>query len=147
MNNYNNVKYFDHQGSHWAPHLIHRSIWEKVGGFSVDFDPGFASDVDLNMKLWKAGVRIFKGINKFRVYHFGSMTTRKKTAVKRNKGNRMFLIKWGITSEMFIKFYLNSNTLYEAPLKDEPVKNIKFFVEYILCKVKLFLLKIFYFKL
>ena len=78
LNNYKNVKYFDHQGSHWAPHLIHKSVWDKIGGFSEEFDPGFASDTDLNMKLWKIGVRIFKGINNFKVYHFGSITLRKK---------------------------------------------------------------------
>ena len=52
LSNYQNVKYFDHQGTHWAPHLIHKSIWKKIGGFSKEFDPGFASDTDLNMKLW-----------------------------------------------------------------------------------------------
>ena len=64
LSNYKNVKYFDHQGTHWAPHLIHKSLWKKIGGFSKEFDPGFGSDADLNMKLWNEGVRIFKGINK-----------------------------------------------------------------------------------
>ena len=56
-----NLNLDDLQGSHWAPHLIHKSIWNKVGGFSEEFNPGFASDPDLNMKLWKENVRIFKG--------------------------------------------------------------------------------------
>ena len=46
LSNYQNVKYFDHQGTHWAPHLIHKSIWKNIGGFSKEFDPGFASDTD-----------------------------------------------------------------------------------------------------
>ena len=29
------------------------------------------------MKLWQEGVRIFKGVSKSRLYHFGSITTRK----------------------------------------------------------------------
>ena len=35
------------------------------------------SDPDLNKKLWDVGVRIFKGINDFKVYHFGSIVTRR----------------------------------------------------------------------
>ena len=143
LSNYKNVNYFDHQGTHWAPHLIHKSIWNKIGGFSKEFDPGFASDTDLNMKLWKEGVRIFKGINNFRVYHFGSISLRKKKEIKKNKGNRFFLKKWGISSELFIKFYLKSNTFYNGPLNDKPKVNIIYLIELVRCKVKLFLLKIF----
>ena len=143
LSNYQNVKYFDHQGTHWAPHLIHKSIWKKIGGFSNEFDPGFASDTDLNMKLWKEGVRIFKGINNFRVYHFGSISLRKKKELKKNKGNRFFLKKWGISSELFIKFYLKSNTSYNGPLNDKPKINIIYLIELMRCKIKLFLLKIF----
>ena len=143
LSNYQNVKYFDHQGSHWAPHLIHKSIWKKINGFSKEFDPGFGSDTDLNMKLWKEGVRIFKGINNFRVYHFGSISLRKKKELKRNKGNRFFLKKWDISSELFIKFYLKSNTSYNGPLNDKPKINIIYLMELMRCKIKLFLLKIF----
>ena len=66
------------QGSHFAPHVINKELWNKVNGFSEEFNPGIASDPDFNMKLWNEGVRIFKGISKFKVYHFGSITTRKK---------------------------------------------------------------------
>ena len=76
--NYNNLDFHDLQGSHWAPHVVHKDLWERVGGFSEEFDPGFGSDPDLNMKLWNEGVRLFKGINLSRTYHFGSLTTRKK---------------------------------------------------------------------
>ena len=31
-----------------------------MGGFSEEFFPGTGSDPDLNIKLWNAGVRIFK---------------------------------------------------------------------------------------
>jgi len=142
---YQNVKYFDHQGSHWSPHLIHKSIWNKIGGFSKEFDPGYASDTDITMKLWKIGIRTFKGINKFRVYHFGSITTRKKRELVRNQGHRLFLKKWGISSNLFIKFYLRSNTLYDGPLSDQPKMGPGFFLEYVRCKFKLFYLKLFKF--
>ena len=78
LDNYKKINIHDHQGSHWAPHLIHKDIWNLVGGFSEEFNPGDGSDSDLNMKLWNSGVRIFKGLNKFKVYHFGSISMRKK---------------------------------------------------------------------
>ena len=145
LNNYQNVKYFDHQGSYWSPSLMHKSLWDRIGGYSEEFDPGFASDTDLSMKLWKLGVRIFKGINNCRVYHFGSITTRKKKGLKRNKGNRTFLLKWGISSDLFIKHYLHTNTHYNGPLKDKPTINIKYLIELLRCKIKFVLLKFFYF--
>ena len=77
LDNLNNLNIKDHQGSHFAPHCVHKDTWNRVGGFSEEFNPGIASDPDFNMKLWKIGVRIFKGLNGFKVYHFGSLTTRK----------------------------------------------------------------------
>ena len=124
LSNYQNINYFDHQGTHWAPHLIHKTIWNKIGGFSKEFDPGFASDTDLNMKLWKEGVRIFKGIKQFQSLSFWFYIIEKKKRIKKNKGNRFFLKKWGISSDLFIKFYLKSNTPYNGPLNDKPKINI-----------------------
>ena len=63
LDNYSKFEFRDLQGSHWAPHIIHKEIWDKVSGFSEEFNPGFASDPDLNMKLWNIGVRIFKGVS------------------------------------------------------------------------------------
>ena len=77
ISNLNKINYFDYQGSHWAPHLIHKDTWDEIGGFSDEFNPGMGSDPDLNMKLWKSGVRIFKGLSETKVYHFGSIVTRK----------------------------------------------------------------------
>ena len=44
--------------------------------------PGSGSDPDFNMKLWNIGIRIFKGINDCKVYHFGSVVLRKKLMLK-----------------------------------------------------------------
>jgi glycosyltransferase involved in cell wall biosynthesis len=139
--NFSNLHYYDHQGSHFAPHLVEKKIWDKVGGFSEEFNPGMSSDPDFNMKLWREGVRIFKGINNFRVYHFSSTTTRKKTDVKRNRGDITFLKKWGITTKFFKKYYLKSRTKYYGPLKD-PSKNIIYFFGLLKCKIKLFYLNL-----
>ena len=53
LNNLDNLKIDDHQGSHFAPHCVHVDLWKKVEGFSEEFNPGIASDPDFNMKLWK----------------------------------------------------------------------------------------------
>ncbi len=138
LNKFEDYEFKDLQGSHWAPHIIHKSMWEKVGGFSKEFDPGFASDPDLNMKMWKEGVRIFKGVSKSRVYHFSSLTTRKSDKIIRNNGKKTFLLKWGITIEFFVKHFLKRGTKYSGPL-DEPEKNIVYFFDYMVAKIKFYI--------
>ena len=142
INNFDNLNFYDHQGSHFAPHLVEKKLWDSVGGFSEEFNPGMGSDPDFNMKLWNNGVRIFKGINRFRVYHFSSTTTRKKQNFKRNKGNITFIKKWGFSHKFFKKHYLRSRTLFVEPLK-EPNKNLVYYIELLLCKLKIVYLKIF----
>ena len=73
----------------------------------------------------------------------GWISTRKKNELVRNKGKRFFLKKWGISTDLFIKFYLNSRKPYNGPLNDKPNVNVKYLVEFIQCKIKFFLLKIF----
>ena len=60
LKNYKRINFYDYQGSHYAPHLVSKRIWDKVGGFSEEFNPGVASDPDFNMKLWSEGVRVLK---------------------------------------------------------------------------------------
>ncbi len=132
---YKNINFYDHQGTHFAPHLVSKKMWDKVGGFSEEFDPGIASDPDFNMKLWKEGVRIFKGLNDFKVYHFGSVTTRKKKNFVQNRGDKTFLKKWGITTKFFKKYYLKSKTKYNGPLT-EPKITIGYILGFLSCKIQ-----------
>ena len=143
LNKFSKINYFDYQGTHWAPHLIHKEYWDKIGGFSEEFNPGIGSDPDLNMKLWKAGVRIFKGLSKFRVYHFGSIVLRKKKNFKRNKGSKTFLIKWGVSPTFFVKHFLKGGVFKQGKIVckkfdgtlDEPNKNIFFIIDLIYYKI------------
>ena len=135
LDNYQELNYFNLQGSHWAPHVVHKELWDKVKGFSEEFDPGFASDPDLNMKLWKQNVRIFKGLNNCRVYHFGSLTTRKRNLIDRNPGKKTFLLKWGITVEHFTKYYLQRGEEYLEPLRLN--KSISYYASLLYSKLKL----------
>ena len=152
LENYEKINHYDFQGSTWAPHLIHKEIWNKVGGFSEEFYPGTGSDPDLNMKLWREGVRIFKGLSKCKVYHFGSIVTRKyknHPTIKTesgSKGGKIFLLKWGITFKFFKKHYLRSDSIYEGELLN-PKRNIQYYLELIICKLNYIYLKIFNSKL
>ena len=152
LKNYKKKNFYDYQGSHYAPHLVSKRIWDKVGGFSEEFYPGVASDPDFNMKLWKEGVRIFKGINNFKVYHFVSTVIKRINVPTKNepniksKAHKIFLLKWGVSINFFKKFYLNTNSEYLGPLKD-PKKNIKFIFNYFLCKIKYLYVRLLYNKL
>ena len=134
---YKSINFYDHQGTHFAPHLVSKKMWNKVGGFSEEFNPGIASDPDFNMKLWKEGVRIFKGLNDFKVYHFGSLTTRKKKNFIQNRGDKTFLKKWGISTKFFKKYYLKSKTKYNGPLS-EPNVTIGYILGLLSCKIQSF---------
>ena len=148
LKNYKNINHYNFQGSTWAPHLIHKKLWDEVGGFSEEYYPGTGSDPDLNMKLWKSGVRIFKGLNDCKVYHFGSIVSRKyrdHPTIKTesgSKGGKIFLLKWGITFRFFKKHYLRSDTKYLGELLS-PKKNFQFYLELIICKLYYIYLKIF----
>ena len=37
LENYKNINHYDFQGSTWAPHLIHKTLWNKIGGFSEEY--------------------------------------------------------------------------------------------------------------
>ena len=125
-----NIQFKNFQGTHWQPSLIPRSTWDKVGGFSEEFSPGLGSDPDFNMKLWKIGVRVFKGLGGCRVYHFSSISLRKKAW---NNGAKTFLLKWGISIKFFKKYYLKSDEPFKG-LLGEPKKNIYFYIDLIKCK-------------
>jgi len=152
LDNYKDHNHYDFQGSTWAPSLVHRDTWNKVGGLSEEYFPGTGSDPDFNKKLWDLGIRIFKGINNFKVYHFGSIVLRNKlNKIKKNnrygsRGAKLFLLKWGISIKFFKKFYLESNTKYSGPLND-PKFSFKFLIYLIKSKINYFYLKMFYSKL
>lgn len=133
LNNYKNFYLEDYNANHLSPHLIHRDLWNKVLGFSEEFNPGDGSDPDLVLKLWNEGVRYFKCLGNFKVYHFGSVTTRKKKSLKLNKGTNIFIKKWGLSPLIIRKYYLETGKKFE-------IRNLikkDFFYYYCLIKLKL----------
>ena len=158
LNNLEKIKTFDFQGTTKCPGLIHKDIWERVGGWSEEFSPTGGDDSDFAMKLWNINVRIFKGLGKSLAYHFGSITTRKKDkslfTYLGSRGNKIFLKKWGYSINFFEKFYLksgldnNKNLIfneYDGPLK-EPSKNLNFYLELIRGKFTIYYLYLARFK-
>ncbi len=104
LNEYSSLKHGDWMGATWPPNIVHREIWDLVGGYSVELSPGMYSDPDFSAKLWKAGVRLFKGVDKSRVYHFEARSTHR---IVKNDGSLQFLRKWGITSSSFVNDILH----------------------------------------
>ena len=138
MKFYKDFYFQDWNGTHHTPCVISKEIFYNVGGMSEEFNPASGSDPDLCMKLWNSNVRIFKGISKSRVYHFGSKTTRRGN-IKMNNGHKTFLKKWGISLNFFIKHYLKRGTPYKGELSID--KNLSYYIDLFFCKLKLFLIK------
>jgi len=138
LEKYKDIPFNNFQGSTWAPSLIPKDTWNKVGGFSEEYGPGLGSDPDFNMKLWKIGVRLFKGLGNCRVYHFSSVSLRKKIS---NNGSKTFLLKWGISIKFFRKYYLKSDTKFDGILK-EPKKSLIYYLDLFKCKLSFLFHKI-----
>ncbi len=143
------IKTRNYQGTTKHPALIHVDLWKKVGGWSEEFSPTGGDDTDFIMKLWVENIRIYKGLGKCLVYHFGSITTRKKhnslNTYLGSKGNKIFLKKWKITINFFETFYLQSGidknkkqvfNEYKGPLND-PKNSFIYMFNLLKCKIKL----------
>ena len=143
LNDYKKLDFNDFQGSTWAPHVVHKSLWNKVGGFSEEYFPGAGSDPDFNMKLWNCGIRIFKGLGNSKVYHFDIKTMRKEKNYIGSESGKIFLMKWKISIKFFKKYYLRSDVPYIAELK-EPKRDLKFFISFLSCRINYLYLKYIY---
>ena len=118
LREYTTLPMEDWQGATWPPNVVHKDLWNLVGGYSTEFSPGMYSDPDFSMKLWQAGVRLFKGLSSSRVYHFGSVSVKR---VKKNKGYYTFIRKWGMTSSTLSKYYLRRGERFDGPLREPSI--------------------------
>jgi glycosyltransferase involved in cell wall biosynthesis len=114
LKEYADLPMSDWQGATWPPNVVHRDMWDLAGGYSLEFSPGWYSDPDFSMKLWQMGIRLFKGVSRSRVYHFGNKSTTRMT--KKNKGYYMFISKWGMTSSTFTQHYLRRGEPFDGAL-------------------------------
>jgi len=119
LESYLDFKMNDWKGSSWYPMVIHKSVWDLVGGMSIEYTPGMYSDPDFMMKLWKAGVRYYKGVSKSRSYHFMSKSVKR---IKKNKGRRQFLLKWGMSNSTFRTYYLKLGEKFSGYHSEPDIK-------------------------
>lgn len=118
LSGYLSLSMNDWQGSTWPPNIVHKLVWDLVGGYSTEFSPGMYSDPDFSMKLWNLGIRIFRGCANSRVYHFGSKSIAR---VKRNRGYFRFVEKWGMSSDTFTRHYLRRGQPFDGPLQQPAI--------------------------
>jgi glycosyltransferase involved in cell wall biosynthesis len=114
LKEYRSLEKSDWTGSTWPPNVLPVRLWDLVGGYSTEFSPGMYSDPDFSMKLWRVGVRDFRGISESRAYHFMSKTVGR---IKKNKGSKQFLVKYGMTSSTFMTFFLRRGSEYNGESK------------------------------
>jgi len=119
LKDFKSIKSDDWSGATWPPNIVHRDVWDLIGGYSIEYFPGLYSDPDFSMKLYEAGVRYFMGVGASRTYHFGSASTRRITM---NNGSKQFLNKWGITSASFTRYFLRRGQPFHEKTIADPGK-------------------------
>ena len=102
LRHFNDIKLPDWMGATLPPNIVHRDIWDLVGGYSIEYSPGMYSDPDFTAKLYLCGIRYMKGVSASRVYHFETKST---TRIRKNMGQMQFLLKWGMTNSTFRRHF------------------------------------------
>lgn len=108
----------DWQGSTWPPSLMAVTLWDIIGGFSIEYSPGMYSDNDIARKLYAAGVRYFRGLGDSKCYHFVSVSTKR---IKHNAGSKTFLQKWGLTARLFTDVLLKRGQNWSGTFDIRPL--------------------------
>ncbi|MGV3596282.1 MAG: glycosyltransferase family 2 protein [Bacteroidota bacterium] len=134
LNDFAKFEKKDWMGATWPPNIVHIKTWDLVGGYSTEFSPGMYSDPDFSMKLWHAGVRLFKGAAASRVYHFGSKSTLR---IKKNNGYRQFIKKWEITPGLFNTTYIRRGEVFTGTAT-EPVETSSTKLQKLKARIKSF---------
>lgn len=122
LKEYGTLPYEDWQGATRPPTLVHRDIWDLVGGYSIEYTPGMYSDPDFTAKLLMVGVRHMKGLGNCRVYHFETKTT---TRIRKNNGAVQFLLKWGISNSVMRQFITRQGERWSLRSQPHDLKTIK----------------------
>ncbi|MCF0200927.1 MAG: glycosyltransferase family 2 protein [Bacteroidales bacterium] len=111
LDEYETLALPDWNGATMPPNVVHRDVWDYVGGYSIEFSPGMASDLDFTAKLMYSGVKEFRGLGKSLVYHFEQKSTAR---IRKNDGNFQFLLKWGTSISTMRKYVERRGTPYET---------------------------------
>lgn len=113
LGEYMDYELADWMGATMPPNIVHRDVWDLVGGYSVELSPGMYSDPDFTAKLWLCGIRLMKGLSASRVYHFETKSTGR---IRKNMGQMQFLLKWGMTNSTFRKVFTYKGSDFKPEL-------------------------------
>lgn len=115
LNDFKTFEINDWKGATWPPNIVHRDMWDLVGGYSLEFSPGMGSDPDFTAKLYFAGVRHFKGVSACRVYHFETKSTER---IRKNDSASQFLFKWGMPMSVFRKRIIRMGEAWDKTIDE-----------------------------
>lgn len=102
--------------STWTPVLLARRDWEAVNGFDEDYFPGFGSDPDLAMRMYRHGCRHFIGVGSSLVYHFAKSTTGRFRGGDHADPRKLFRQKWGTSWRKFLSRTLRRDSVITPEL-------------------------------
>ena len=124
------------------PFLIDHDVWNRIGGYDVNYDPwGSNGDSDMQAKLMLGGLDTFRDRNVL-VYHFSqtSGTFEPQNQEYWNKNYAYFTKKWGFDRQPTDKVWYSRDIIdsykliykpeWMAKLGKDPVKSLKFFNHY-----------------
>lgn len=103
----------DWRGAMMPPNVVHRDMWDRVGGYSLEFSPGMGSDPDFCAKLVMEDVKCFHGVGRSLCYHFMSKSV---SRVVRNDGSLQFLRKYHLTIRAFKEQILHKEQPWDTPV-------------------------------
>jgi len=104
--------------STWTPVLLSIEDWKAVGGFDEKYFPGFGSDPDLAMKMYRYGCRNFVGVGNSLVYHFAKRTTARFSSSEKMDPRKHFQSKWGISWKKFFGKVIHRDSIISPKLMD-----------------------------
>lgn len=136
LREYASLPCVDWRGATWPPNLLHRDMWDLVGGYSIEYSPGMGSDPDLTAKLWMAGVRHFKGLANSRVYHFETKSTER---IVQNDARMQFMLKWGVANSVLRECMTHLGEPWDASVDSPAVssgKRLRYRLKVILSLIK-----------
>lgn len=100
--------------STWTPTIVRKVDWDAVGGLDEDYFPGFGSDPDFAMRMYRHGCRHFIGVGTSLVYHFSRSTTSRFDDKTLEDPRRLFKKKWGVSRRKFLKKILQRGRVIGA---------------------------------
>lgn len=97
-----------------GPFFISRSMFNKIGGYSIQYSPAIGTDNDITKKAWDTGYHDIVNIPRCLVYHYTSASTNrlKDREQQARKRDETFMQQHGMTVSDFQKNHLKKGKLW-----------------------------------